>query len=114
MPALAVLTPSRPPDSYGQILRSTALIGASSVAAMALGVVRAKVMAVLLGPAGVGLFGLYGSIVELTQSLAGMGVNSSGVRQIAAAVGSGDADRVARTVAVLRRTSLALGALGAL
>ena len=114
MPALAVLTPSRPPDSYGQILRSTALIGASSVAAVALGMVRAKVMAVLLGPAGVGLFGLYGSIVELTQSLAGMGVNSSGVRQIAAAVGSGDADRVARTVAVLRRTSLALGALGAL
>ena len=114
MPALTLSTPSRPADSYGQILRSTALIGASSVATVALGVVRTKVVAVLLGPAGVGLFGLYGSIAELTQSIAGMGVNSSGVRQIAAAVGSGDTARVARTVAVLRRTSLVLGALGAL
>ena len=47
-------------------------------------------MAMLLGPAGFGLFGLYGSIANLTQSLAGMGINSSGVRQIAEAVGSGD------------------------
>jgi O-antigen/teichoic acid export membrane protein len=114
MRPLVVSTPSSSADSYGQILRSTALIGASSVATVALGVVRTKAMAVLLGPAGVGLFGLYGSIAELTQSVAGMGVNSSGVRQIAAAVGSGDTDRIARTAAVLRRTSLILGALGAL
>jgi PST family polysaccharide transporter len=43
-----------------------------------------------------------------------LGVNSSGVRQIAEAAGSGDADRIGRTAAVLRRTSLLLGVLGAL
>ena len=48
------------------------------------------------GPAGFGLFGLYGSIAVLTQSIAGMGINSSGVRQIAEAVGSGDKARIAR------------------
>jgi len=101
MGALTVSPPSSPADSYGQILRSTALIGASSVATVALGVVRTKAMAVLLGPAGVGLFGLYGSIADVTQNVAGMGVNGSGVRQIAAAVGSGDTDRIARTVAEL-------------
>src|SRR5262249_32023875 len=56
---------------------------------------------------------LYMSISNLAQSIAGMGVNSSGVRQIAAAVGSGDTGRIAWTAAVLRRTSVALGALGA-
>ena len=55
-----------------------------------IGIVRTKVFAVLLGPAGFGLMGLYGSIVDLAQSIAGMGVNSSGVRQIAESVGTGD------------------------
>ena len=95
--------------SYGQILKSSALIGGSQVANIAIGIVRTKAMAMLLGPAGFGLFGLYGSIANLTQSVAGMGINSSGVRQIAEAVGSGDKTRIAKTAAVLRRTSIVLG-----
>jgi PST family polysaccharide transporter len=75
--------------------------------------VRTKIMALLLGPAGVGLWGLYSAIADLTQGIAGLGISSSGVRQIADAVGSGDRDRIARTVAVLRRTSVALGLLAA-
>ncbi|MGV8953313.1 MAG: hypothetical protein ACOH2M_19610 [Cypionkella sp.] len=58
---------------YGDILKSTSLIGASSVISMALSVVRLKVLAVLLGPAGVGLFGLFNVVAELASNLAGMG-----------------------------------------
>jgi antigen flippase len=110
-----VLEPAAPAEksTYGQILKSSALVGGSSVLNIGIGIVRAKAMAVLLGPAGVGLFGLYGSIVDMTQSLAGMGVNSSGVRQIAEAAGSNDTERIARTITVLRRTSIVLGAMGA-
>ncbi len=100
-------------QSYGRILKSSVLIGGSSAINVALGILRSKAIALLLGPAGFGLMGLYTSIANLAQSIAGMGVNSSGVRQIAAAVGSGDTGRIARTAAVLRRTSVALGALGA-
>ena len=100
--------------SYGQILKSSALIGSSSMLNIGLGIVRTKAMAVLLGPAGVGLLGLYGSIADLTRSIAGMGINSSGVRQIAEAVGSGDTRRIARTVTALRRVALCTGALGSL
>ncbi len=100
-------------EPYGQILKSSVLIGGSSALNVALGIIRSKAMALLLGPAGFGLMGLYMSISNLAQSIAGMGVNSSGVRQIAAAVGTGDTARIARTAAVLRRTSVALGALGA-
>jgi antigen flippase len=99
--------------SYGQILKSSALVGGSSALNIAIGIVRTKAMAMLLGPAGFGLFGLYGSIANLTQSIAGMGINSSGVRQIAEAVGTGDKTRIAQTAAVLRRTSIVLGLLGA-
>ena len=99
--------------TYSQILKSSALIGGASVLNIGIGIVRTKAMAVLLGPAGVGLLGVYGSIADLTLSIAGMGINSSGVRQIAEAAGSHDTDRIARTSAVLRRTSIVLGLLGA-
>lgn len=103
----------RSPRSYEQILKSSVLVGGSSAANIVIGIARAKAMAVLLGPAGVGLAGLYNSISELASAVAGLGVNSSGVRHIAAAVGSGDSELMARTTVVLRRVSLLLGLLGA-
>lgn len=100
--------------SYGQILKSSALIGGSSVLNIGIGIVRTKVMALILGPAGIGLLGLFMSIYELARSVAVMGLNSSGVREIAEAAGSGDAQRVARTVTTLRRVVGFFAALGAL
>lgn len=99
-------------STYAQILKSSALIGGSSVVNIAIGIVRTKAMALLLGPAVIGLFGLYGSIANLTQSIAGMGINSSGVRQIAEAVGSEDAVRIAQTTVVLRRMSIPPRSIG--
>src|SRR5262245_31092755 len=92
-------------NTYGQILKSSALIGGSTVATVVTSAARNKAMALLLGEAGVGLMGLYSQSLLLAQSIAGMGINGSGVRQIAEAVGSGESDRVARTATVLRRTS---------
>jgi enterobacterial common antigen flippase len=100
--------------SYGEILKSTAWIGGSSVLTLAIGMVRTKAMSVLLGPADFGLMGIYGSVADLARGIAEMGINSSGVRQIAVAVSTGDKARIARTVTVLRRVALLLGALGAL
>jgi PST family polysaccharide transporter len=71
-------------------------------------------MAVFVGPAGVGLLSIYESITTLVQSIAGLGISGSGVRQIAEAAGTGETERIARTVVVLRRTSIILGLLGAL
>jgi PST family polysaccharide transporter len=110
------VTPVVPPaekNTYGQIVKSSALIGGSSVVNIGVGIIRTKAMALLLGPTGFGLMGLYSSIADLTQSVAGMGLNSSGVRQIAEAAGSRDAARIARTTTVLRRVSILLGLLGA-
>lgn len=100
-------------SSYGQILKSTALIGGSQAIGIGVSIVRTKAMAMMLGPAGFGLMGLYSSIAELTQAVAGLGINSSGVRQMAEAAGTGEIDRIARTATVLRRVSVAVGLLGA-
>ena len=100
--------------AYDEILKSSALIGGASVLSTIIGIIRTKALALLLGPAGFGLIGVFGSIADLARSVAEMGINNSGVRQIAEAVGSGDTSRIARTVTVLRRISVILGSIGAL
>ena len=99
-------------ESYGQILNSSAVIGGSTAINIAIGVVRTKLMALMLGPAGFGLFGLYGSIAYLARTVGGLGIHSSGVREIAYAVGTNDAEKTARTTIALRRVTIALGVLG--
>jgi enterobacterial common antigen flippase len=101
-------------STHTQILKSTAIIGGASVINVLFAIVRNKAMAVLLGPQGVGLMGLYSSIADLTQTLAALGIQDSGVRQIAEAAGTGDGQRIARTATALKWVSVVLGLLGAL
>jgi PST family polysaccharide transporter len=112
-PPTMQVDPGRVKPSYGQILRSSAIVGGASVVSIALGIVRTKILALLLGPSGVGLIGLYTSIFDLVRSIAGMGISSSGVRQIAESVGSENTQQIGRTVVTLRRVALILGLAGA-
>lgn len=100
--------------SYAQILISSAVIGGSSMLSIGIGVIRTKLLAIMLGPAGFGLLGAYTVISDMARSWAEFGINSSGVRQIAESVGSNDTRRIALTVVVLRRTAVVLGLLGAI
>jgi antigen flippase len=100
--------------SFRSILKSTSLIGGASVINILIGMVRTKFVAVLLGPAGVGLLGMYTQIATLASTFSGMGIANSGVRQVAEAVGTNDQARIARTVRTLRRTAWVTGALGML
>ena len=74
--------------------------------------VRTKLVAVLLGPSGVGLVGLYVSITGLVSTIAQLGIDQSGVREVAEANGSGDPERVARVTKTLRRICWVTGILG--
>lgn len=101
-------------SSYRSILKSTSLIGGASVINILIGMVRTKFVAVLLGPTGVGLLGMYGQVTSVVGTLTGMGLGSSGVRQVAEAVGTQDDERIARTVITLRRAAWVTGGLGLL
>ncbi len=122
MCAMPSSTPADGPSSaplpnqktYGQILKSSAIIGGSSVAGIGLGIVRTKAMALILGPAGIGLMGLFGAISDLSRTIAEMGINGSGVRQIAVAAGEGDDRQVGRIARTLWWVSILLGSAGGL
>jgi enterobacterial common antigen flippase len=98
--------------SYNQILKATSIIGGSSVVSIILRIIRTKVMAVYLGPSGIGILGIYNSITSIVAMLAGMGIANSGVRQIAEVFGTDDKVKIARSTIILRRTSWVLGFVG--
>lgn len=101
------------PD-YLSIIRNTVLVGGGSVLNMAIGLVRTKVIAVLLGPAGIALFGVFNQIVEVVGATFSLGLGTSGIRQIASSHAAGDAGRVSRIVQTLRRTTWVTGLAGAM
>lgn len=81
--------------SRRHIIRSTSIIGGASLVNVAASVLRQKVAALVLGPSGVGLIGLFQGLVSTATILAALGIGSSGARQVASAVGSGDEQEIA-------------------
>ena len=113
---LTVVMEFRPAQmsTYRVIFKSTALVGGAQIINILMGIIRTKVLALLLGPAGMGLVGLFTTATGLIGTITGMGIGSSGVRQVAEAAGAKDENRISRTVIALRRASMASGTLGML
>lgn len=99
--------------SYRQILRSSSIIGGASIINILVGLLRIKVAAVLLGPAGIGLIGLLTSLAGTAAVIAGLGFGNVGTRQIAESAGRDDATAMAAARRALFWGTLVLALLGA-
>lgn len=99
------------PSSHRQILRATTIVGGASAINIVIGLVRNKVAALLLGPAGIGAIGLLLSLIATASGVAGLGVAGAAVRQIAS-----DDDGIAQAAVrwSLRWLTLALVLAGGL
>jgi O-antigen/teichoic acid export membrane protein len=100
--------------SHRQILRATSIIGGASVINILISLLRTKVAAVLLGPAGIGLIGLFQNLLATASSVAALGFGAVGTRQIAEASGRADTDEVAAARRALFWGTLILALLGVL
>ncbi len=98
--------------SYAQILKASSIMGGSAGINLLLGMLRVKFAAVFIGTAGVGLLSSFSALQGLIGTLAGLGLQSSAVREIAAAVGKGDEQAVGRAVLTLRRLCWLTGLTG--
>lgn len=98
--------------SYEEILRSSSIMAAGQALSYLISMVRVKMVAVLLGPSGVGLLSLYTSTIGVVGAVSGLGISNSGVREIALAFSQQDSMAAARTVRVLRRACWITGLLG--
>ena len=92
-------------SSHKQILRSSSIIGGAAVVNIAVGLVKTKIVAILLGPVGLGLIVLLQNLMQTAASVANMGLGQAGTRKVAEALG--DQARIA----LVRRTLLVATAL---
>ena len=100
--------------SYRRILKSSSIIGGASVLNILIGLVRTKLLAVFLGPSGIGLAGLYTALITTVSAVATMGVGTTGTRQFAQAHSQGDQRALAVTRRAMFWCSLVLAITGAL
>jgi O-antigen/teichoic acid export membrane protein len=70
-------------NSKKQILKSSSIVGGASFLTILIGLVKVKMLAVLLGPAGIGLMGILMAIMSTGSTFFGMGLGTSGVRELA-------------------------------
>lgn len=80
------------------MIRSMLLIGGAQAVNILVSLVRMKLLALMIGPVGVGLLGIYNSLQGTAGTVAGLGLGSSGVREIAGARQDGKVLSRVRTV----------------
>jgi O-antigen/teichoic acid export membrane protein len=101
-------------SSYRSILRSSSIVGGAQVINIIASLLRMKAAALLLGPAGVGLVGLYANLIQTAATIASLGFGTVGARQIAAAHAEGGDVAVGLTRRALFWGTLVLSVIGGL
>ncbi len=98
--------------SYLQIMKATSLIGGVQIFNILITIIRSKIIAMLLGPAGMGIMGLLSSTIGVISNLTNFGLGISSVKDIATANGTGDKKRISTVITAFQRVVWITGLLG--
>lgn len=101
-------------SEYRSIFKATSLFGSVKIFEIIISILRSKIVAMLIGPSGLGIMGLLCTGISLVQSATQLGLNQSAVRNVSEAYGTGNHDKINRTITILRKLVLFTGLLGAL
>ena len=101
-------------QNYSHILKYTGIFGGVQGLNILIGLVRNKIVASLLGPAGMGLASLFNSTVNFVSQATNLGISFSAVRHISELFDTGDEERIAHFVKVVRAWSLLTALFGML
>jgi O-antigen/teichoic acid export membrane protein len=99
-------------SSYRQIMKATSIFGGVQVFNIIISIIRSKFVAVLLGPAGMGIMGLLTSTIGLIGSITNFELGTSAVKDISAAFGTGNEKRIGIVITVMRRMVWITGLIG--
>ena len=75
------MTPEK--ESYKQIFKATSIFGGVQVFQIIANLLKSKIIALLLGSEGVGIFSLLLNPVNLVSQITGLGINTSAIRDVA-------------------------------
>lgn len=98
--------------SYRQIFRATSIFGGVQVFSVVINLLRAKVIALFLGPEGMGIFYLFQQPLTIINQLFGLGIGSSGIRDVAKAESSGNQLEISQTIETVKKWTFLGGLAG--
>ena len=101
-------------EIYGHVLKFTGLFGGVQGLNILISLVRNKVVAMLLGPEGMGLASLFQTTVNFISQSTNLGVSFSAVRNVSELFDTGDEAKIAHFIKVVRAWSLLTGLVGML
>lgn len=93
-------------------LRATSLFGGVQVFNIIVGIIRSKLVAILLGPEGMGFNGILNSTLQLINGVSGFGLGTSAVKNVSEAHATGNADKLSHTLSVFRKLVWITGIVG--
>lgn len=99
-------------DSYSHILKYTGLFGGVQGLGIMVGIVRNKLVAMILGPDGMGLVSLFNSTIKLLSDSTNCGIPMSGVKNVSEAFKSGSAESLHHAVDIIRLWSFLTALVG--
>lgn len=100
--------------AYKNIFKATSLFGGVKVIQIFLNLLRGKVIAILLGPSGVGLNSLFISPITMISNVTSLGLNFSAVRDIAKANESGNISKLSFIIKIFKKWIVATALIGLL
>ncbi|SEO50167.1 Membrane protein involved in the export of O-antigen and teichoic acid [Flavobacterium sp. CF108] len=99
-------------SSYQQIFKATSILGSVQVFNIIISVLRSKIVAVLLGPAGMGIVSIFTSTIGLLGQITNLGLGTSAVKNISKASETNDQEKLAKTATVFRKLVWITGLFG--
>ena len=99
-------------ERYTHILKYTGLFGGVQGLSILVGIVRTKLVAVLLGTEGVGLASLFNSTIKLVSDSTNLGISISAVREISDAYEKNNAERLSHSIMLIRSWSMLTALFG--
>ncbi|MBR1462606.1 MAG: oligosaccharide flippase family protein [Prevotella sp.] len=101
-------------SSYRNILKYTSLFGSIQFFNILIALVRNKLVALILGPQGMGLNSLFNSTVQLLSSSSNMGLDTSAVRRLSEIYDDGYEQQLRHRIMVIRSWTLITASAGML
>lgn len=94
-------------------LKATGTVGGGQVINILISLIRTKIIAIILGPSGVGIVGILTTATDMIKNIAGLGLAFSGVRDISIAAAKEDDVEVSKIVKIFNKWVLMSALLGA-
>lgn len=101
-------------SSYLQIIRATSIFGGVQFFNIFISIVRTKLIALYIGPAGMGIISLLNSALNMVNGITSLGIETSAVKHISEIYKENDLNTVSTIIAIVKKIVFITGVFGML